>query len=176
MGRLTYQILEQSVLEMFRRIAERHKVVLFFDDIQWLDKMSFQLLNRILLTIGTDKILLMCTYNQDNDTEVMEALEKLVKNDCLQVINLHSFTREETEELLHRHLPQLDREEKKKEEIYRMTDGNAFFLMELMNLIKEKGYTLEISPKTTNLIKARLAGLPDSETEVLYCMSLFPER
>lgn len=29
MGRLTYQILEQSVLEMFRRIAERHKVVLF---------------------------------------------------------------------------------------------------------------------------------------------------
>ena len=57
-----------------------------------------------------------------------------------------------------------------------MTDGNAFFLMELMNLIKEKGYTLEISPKTTNLIKARLAGLPDSETEVLYCMSLFPEK
>lgn len=48
--------------------------------------------------------------------------------------------------------------------------------MELMNLIKEKGYTLEISPKTTNLIKARLAGLPDRETEVLYCMSLFPEK
>ena len=38
-----------------------------------------------------------------------------------------------------------------------MTNGNAFFLMELMNLIKEKGYTLEISPKTTNVIKARLA-------------------
>ena len=57
-----------------------------------------------------------------------------------------------------------------------MTDGNAFFLMELMNLIKEKGYTLEMSPKTTNLIKARLAGLPDRETEVLYCMSLFPEK
>lgn len=176
MGRLTYQILEQSVLEMFRRIAEHHKVVLFFDDIQWLDKMSFQLLNRILLTVGTDKILFMCTFNQDNDTEVMEALEKLVKNDCLQVINLHSFTREETNELLHRHLPQLDYEVEKKEDIYQMTDGNAFFLMELINLIKEKGYTLEISPKTTNLIKARLAGLPDTETEVLYCMSLFPEK
>ena len=58
MGRLTYQIMEQSVLEMFRRIAQQHKVVLFFDDIQYMDQMSFQLLNRVLLTIGTDRLLL----------------------------------------------------------------------------------------------------------------------
>mgnify|MGYP007068566055 CR=1 FL=1 len=32
---------------MFRKIVEKHKVVLFFDDIQWMDAMSFQLLNRI---------------------------------------------------------------------------------------------------------------------------------
>ena len=57
-----------------------------------------------------------------------------------------------------------------------MTNGNAFFLMELMNLIKEKGYTLEISPKTTNVIKARLAEIPESENEVLECMSLSPEK
>lgn len=57
-----------------------------------------------------------------------------------------------------------------------MTDGNAFFLMELMNLIKEKGYTLEISPKATNVIKARLAELPPMETEVLECLSLFRRK
>ena len=173
MGRLTYQIMEQSVLEMFRRIVQRHKVVLFFDDIQYMDQMSFQLLNRVLLTMGTDRILLMCTYSQDSDTKVMESLEKLMKKDCLQVIALNSFTKKETDELLHRYLPQLDKEEEKRENIYRMTDGNAFFLMELMNLIKEKGYTLEISPKATNVIKARLAELPQMETEVLECLSLF---
>lgn len=176
MGRLTYQIMEQSVLEMFRRIVQRHKVVLFFDDIQYMDQMSFQLLNRVLLTMGTDRILLMCTYSQDSDTKVMESLEKLMKKDCLQVIALNSFTKKETDELLHRYLPQLDKEEEKRENIYRMTDGNAFFLMELMNLIKEKGYTLEISPKATNVIKARLAELPPMETEVLECLSLFPEK
>ena len=176
MGRLTYQIMEQSVLEMFRRIAQQHKVVLFFDDIQYMDQMSFQLLNRVLLTIGTDRLLLVCTYSQDSDTKVMEALEKLMKKDCLQVIALNSFTRKEADELLHRYLPQLDKEEEKRENIYQMTDGNAFFLMELMNLIKEKGYTLEISPKTTNVIKARLAEIPESENEVLECMSLSPEK
>lgn len=176
MGRLTYQIMEQAVLEMFRRIAEKHKVALFFDDIQWMDQMSMQLLNRILLTIGTDRVLLMCTYSRSSDTEVMEALEKLMRKDCLQVIHIHPFTKEETDELLHRYLPELDREDEKRENIYQMTDGNAFFLMELMNLIKEKGYTLEISPKATNVIKARLAGIPEIEREVLDCMSLFPEK
>lgn len=176
MGRLTYQIIEKSVLEMFRRIAERHKVVLFFDDIQWMDTMSFQLLNRILLTIGTDKVLFMCTYDQNCDAQVMESLEKLTKKGCLQVINVNSFTKNETDELLHRYLPELDKEEEKRENIYQMTDGNAFFLMELINLIREKGYTLEISPKTTNVIKARLAGVPDAENEVLDCMALFPEK
>ena len=92
------------------------------------------------------------------------------------MIKLQSFNRDETNEILHKYLPQLDKEEEKKENIYQMTDGNAFFLMELMNLIREKGYTLEISPKTTNLIKARLAGLPEIENEVLDCLSLFPEK
>lgn len=176
MERLTYQLMERAILDMFRKIVEKHKVVLFFDDIQWMDAMSFQLLNRILLTLGTERILLMCTYNQNNDVEVMESLEKLMKKDCLSVISLMPFTEDETEELLHKHLPELAGEPQKRKSIYQMTDGNAFFLMELINLIKEKGYTLEISQKANNVIKSRLAGLPELENEVLDCMSLFPEK
>lgn len=176
MERLTYQIMEHTILDMFRKIVEKHKVVLFFDDIQWMDAMSYQLLSRIILTLGTERILLMCTYNQNHDVEVMESLEKLMKKDCLHVISLNPFTGEETEELLRKHLPDLDGEPQKRKNIYQMTDGNAFFLMELINLIKEKGYTLEKSQKTNNVIKSRLAGLPELENEVLDCMSLFPEK
>ena len=176
LGRLTYQLMEKAILDMFRKIVEKHKVVLFFDDIQWMDAMSFQLLNRILLTLGTERILLMCTYNQNNDVEVMESLEKLMKKDYLHVISLNPFTEEETMELLRKYLPELNGDEKKFRSIFQMTDGNAFFLMELVNLIKEKGYTLEKSQKTNNVIKARLAGLPETENEVLYCMSMFPEK
>ena len=176
LGRLTYQLMEKAILDMFRKIAEKHKVVLFFDDIQWMDTMSFQLLNRILLTLGTERILLMCTYNQNNDVEVMESLEKLMKKDYLHVISLNPFTEEETMELLRKYLPELNGDEQKQRSIYQMTDGNAFFLMELVSLIKEKGYTLEKSQKTNNVIKARLAGLPETENEVLDCMSMFPEK
>ena len=86
------------------------------------------------------------------------------------------FTEEETEEILQKFLPELKQDIKKRKSIYQMTDGNAFFLMECINVIKEKGYTLEISQKTNNVIKARLAGIPEQEMEVLECMSLFPEK
>lgn len=175
-GRLTYQIMERTVLDIFRELLRCHKVALFFDDIQWLDTMSFQLLNRLMLTFGTEKILLLCTYNESYDTRVMESLEKLMKKGWLEVIHIRSFTRAQTNELLHKYLPQLDQEEEKRENIYQMTDGNAFFLMEMISLIREKGYTLEISPKTNHMIKARLAGLLDGENEVLDCMSLFPDK
>ncbi len=175
-GRLTYQMVEQAVIDLFREVLRGNRIALFFDDIQWLDAMSFQLLNRVMLTFGTEKVLLLCAYNQNYDAKVMEALEKLMKKGWLEVIHIQSFTREQTNELLHKYLPQLDREDEKRENIYQMTDGNAFFLLEMINLIREKGYTLEISPKTNHVIKARLAGLCEEENEVLDCMSLFPEK
>ena len=48
--------------------------------------------------------------------------------------------------------------------------------MEMINYMKEKGFTLEIAPKIHNVIKARLGGLPEIENRVLDCMSVFPEK
>ena len=172
----SFQSIERVAIEMCRKLTKSHRLMLFFDDVQWMDTMSFQLLNRLLLTLGTEKILFICTYNQNSDQEVIEAMEKLIRQDLLTTFSIEPFTKQETEELLHRHLPQLDEENEKKEQIYEMTEGNAFFLMEMINYIKEKGFTLEISPKANNVIKARLAGLPEAENQVLSCMSVFPEK
>ena len=175
-GQPSFQSVERVTIEMCRKITQSHRLVLFFDDIQWMDPMSFQLLNRLLLTVGTDKILVICTYDQNSDQEIMEAMEKLIRQDLLRIIYLEPFTKQETEELLHRFLPQLDGEKKKRDQIYEMSEGNAFFLMEMINYIKEKGFTLEMSPKAHNVIKARLAGLPEAENQVLNCLSVFPEK
>ena len=91
---------------MCRKLTKSHRLMLFFDDVQWMDTMSFQLLNRLLLTLGTEKILFICTYNQNSDQEVIEAMEKLIRQDLLTTFSIEPFTKQETEELLHRHLPQ----------------------------------------------------------------------
>lgn len=175
-GHVTYQKIEQIVLAIFQEITRENRLILAFDDVQWMDQMSFQLLNRLLFSIGPEKLLFMCTYNRGSDAEVVEALEPLMRRDCVMMMSLLPFTEEETGEILHKFLPELDQDEEKRKNIYEATDGNAFFLKELINLIREKGYTLEKSPKTNFVIKARLSGISKEEKEVLDCLAVFPER
>lgn len=174
--RVTYQMIEQLVVNLFAEITKKYRVVLAFDDVQWMDQMSFQLLTRLLFTIDPGQLLLLCTYNKSNDAEVMESMEHLIRKDCVKILSLMPFTEEETDEILHKLLPELNQEEEKRQNIYKATDGNAFFLKELISLIREKGYTLEKSPKTNFVIKARLSGISTDEKEVLDCMSVFPEK
>ncbi|MGL4607263.1 MAG: AAA family ATPase [Eubacteriaceae bacterium] len=175
-GFLSYQVIEETILGMFKRITKEHQVVLFFDDIQWMDSMSYQLLNRVILTFGLKKVFLIFAFPKNFESEIYEALDPLFYRDLIKSISVEGFTRSETNEIIDLYLPELKDEIKKKDQIYEMTEGNAFFLMELGNLIKEKGYTLELSKKTVNVIKGRLAGLSDKERELIDIISIFPEK
>lgn len=175
-SRMTYPMVEKMALDLFRSLSERRKILLVFDDIQWMDSMSVQLLNRVLLRLGRAHILLLCSMSREGETKALEVLEPLLLRDQAEVLRLEPFTKEETDELIRKTLPELAAEEEKKAEIYRATDGNAFFLRELLTLIREKGYTLEKSKKTNYVIQARLSGLSRQEREVLGAMAVFPGK
>lgn len=74
-----------------------------------------------------DVLLTICTYNRSSEAEVTEALEPLVRRDSVKLIALQPFTKEETDEILHKSLPELDTEPEKRQKLYELTDGNAFF-------------------------------------------------
>jgi len=169
-------MVEKMALDLFRILSERRRILLVFDDIQWMDSMSGQLLNRVLLRLGRERLLLLCSMSREGEAKALESLEPLLLRDQARILRLEPFTREETDELIRKALPELSAEEEKKAEIYRATDGNAFFLRELLTLIREKGYTLEKSKKTNYVIQARLSGLSRREREVLGAMSVFPEK
>ena len=175
-SRMTYPMVEKMALDLLRIVSGRRRILLVFDDIQWMDSMSGQLLNRVLLRLGREKLLLLCSMSREGEAKALESLEPLLLKDQAKVLRLEPFTREETDELIRKTLPELVSEEEKKAEIYRATDGNAFFLRELLTLIREKGYTLEKSKKTNYVIQARLSGLSRPEREVLGAMAVFPEK
>ena len=173
---VAYQAIERLVSSLFQFLTRENRIVLAFDDIQWMDKLSFQLLNRLLFLIPPERLLLIGTYHRSSQREVTERLEPLVRRDYVKLLPLAPFSIEETEEILHKSLPGLDSEPEKRKKLYEATDGNAFFLKEMINLIHEKGYTLEKSAKTNFVIQARLSGISKEEKEVLDCMSVFPEK
>lgn len=174
--RFTYSMLEREIIGLFERITKRYRVILAFDDIQWMDRMSIQLLNRLLTMDGRGGVTVVCTCSKNGGMEIMTSLEPLVRSDRLTVLRLEPFTEEETDELLQRMLPELSGEPKKRRSIFRTTEGNAFFLREMIHLIQKKGFTLEKSAKTNLAIQTRLSSVSAEEREVLECMSVFPDK
>lgn len=164
-SRMTYPMVEKMALDLLQALSKRRRILLVFDDIQWMDSMSGQLLNRVLLRLGRERLLLLCSMSREGEGRTLESLEPLLLKDQVAILRLEPFTREETDELIRKTLPDLASEEEKKAEIYRATDGNAFFLRELLTLIREKGYTLEKSKKTNYVIQARLSGLSRQERD-----------
>ena len=175
-SRMTYPMVEKMALDLLQALSKRRRILLVFDDIQWMDSMSGQLLNRVLLRLGRERLLLLCSMSREGEGRTLESLEPLLLKAQVTILRLEPFTREETDELIRKTLPDLASEEEKKAEIYRATDGNAFFLRELLTLIREKGYTLEKSKKTNYVIQARLSGLSRQERETLGAMAVFPGK
>lgn len=175
-GYVTYQMLEEEVLEMFHRITQVHKIILLIDDIQWMDATSCQLLNRICLTLGPNRLMVLGTCTTYHNQKITEALSPLFHEGRMTTITLPCFTQEETFSILESKLPDIAQDKEKCQNLYTFTSGNAFFLYECINLIKEKGYTLELSQKTAAVIQNRLSTLSEDENQVLNCLSIFPER
>lgn len=175
-GYLRYQSIEQNLLNLFLKISENFRIFLSFDEIQWMDPISFRLLNRLLHVLPPDSCKVLCSYQTKFASNVLHQLEMPVREDRVHFIALQPFTEAETKKLLIASLPEFAKQGDKIRQIYQVTEGNAFFLKEMIALIREKGFTLEKTPKINLFISSRLSGLNGQETEVLECMSVFPEK
>ena len=173
---ITFQIVEHAFIQIIQKISLNQKIVIFIDDIHWMDSMSILILNRMLLACDTRNVYMIASFRQDYEDVVMESFEAIVMRDGIKILYLKAFLEAECNEIINFLCPSLTDETAKKKTIYQTTCGNPFFLMEMLRIIQEKGYTLEKSQKTINVIKCRLAFLSEEDNQVLNIMSIFPEK
>lgn len=170
-----FRIANEAIINLLVKITCKKKIILIFDDIQWMDDVSKMLLNSILYKLGNTNILLIATYRNDYSDIVEKFSVDLINKDLLTEITLNRFTRNEVMEII-RHQINLDNDNSIVDKIYKDTEGNALFLIELLKTIKEKGYTNELSLKATNIIKSRIIDLTMEEISVLNAISIFFDK
>ncbi|QSX07035.1 AAA family ATPase [Sedimentibacter sp. zth1] len=171
-----YQVANEAILDLFLKISCNKKIILVFDDIQWMDEMSKALLKSILFRLGNSNVLLICTYRDDYEKSICDFTVPLISKDLLCEIKLNRFTKNEVEEIVEFQIPNIDNKDLIYDKIYYDTEGNALFLTELIKTIKEKGYTNELSLKATNIIKSRIIDLSEDEKLILNAISIFFDK
>ncbi|MFB2916925.1 AAA family ATPase [Aerosakkonema funiforme] len=123
-----------------------HPLVIFLDDLQWVDSASLNLIYLLMTDPDTQYLLLIGAY-RDNEVSathtLINTLDKIREtNDCLTTITLNPLKLDDYKQLIADTFVNKDSRQRVKilaELLYSKTQGNPFFLTQLLkNIYQEK--------------------------------------
>jgi len=182
----------RAVTGFIRGIAEAAPVAVMLDDLHWADGSSLRLLMHLARHTTGDRVLLLGTY-RDIEAERQGALEAalrdLDRDGLVQRFKVRLLGREETTALI-ASMGVPDPPAALAETVYRLTDGNPFFIQHLLRSMLERG-DLErqgsgwsyrspeapVLPETIrSVIRHRFSYLGDQAQEILHEASVLGHR
>lgn len=163
-----------ALLNGIRIVAKQYPLLLIFENIQWMDPDSLNLLDHTMRTIDRGGILVLATCSPPFSDGLSAFFNAAQEDHLLLLHTLLPFTREETflfiEQYSKKHFS-----DQAKERIYAETNGNAFMLLRLLDyLCKSSGDVLfQLSVKDE--LTFRTNGLGKDSLNILNMIAMFPE-
>ncbi|OAA94956.1 AAA family ATPase [Clostridium coskatii] len=169
---LKYEIIGNALGDILKIISSHKKILLVFEDIQWLDSMSLSLLNSVLLSESKNIILISTCRNEYNE-ELDKFITSMNRYNKLNTIKLERLNHTETEDFIKKALPNYNLSKKMANKIYSETEGNLFFLTEYMNIIKSNGNINLMSSKMQDILRSRYLDVSEEGRKILNICSMF---
>ncbi|MCC5909505.1 MAG: AAA family ATPase [Clostridiaceae bacterium] len=171
-----FRVVEEAVMGLFKKISEKKKIIIVFEDLQWIDVMSLSLLSSILLDNVNSNILFLGTCREGFIHKIDNFITKTKKYHVIEEIYIPRFTTLEVVDFMEKALPEIEINQRILEEIYKETEGNTFFIMEYLNCIKEKKDLRKITTKMQDILKSRFLDISEEGKKLLNIISLFFDK
>jgi DNA-binding winged helix-turn-helix (wHTH) protein len=168
-----------AIVGFLGRASAREARILIVDDLHGASGSSLQLLDFLAHEIASMQILLLGTYRDveiDRDHPLAGSLAELIRHDVCVRIPMQGLDADEVRELVHR-LAGLDPPEDLVAMVLEKTDGNPFFIRELVSLFAERhaesrpvdaaGRELEVPTRVREVIRGRLRRLSPACNQAL---------
>jgi predicted ATPase len=130
-----------AYVTFIRAASSRMPLVLILDDLHWADKPTLLLLQHLAREVSSMRVLLVGTY-RDTDLSrthpLSESLATLNREPGFQRLNLRGLSQEEVGEYV-RVTAGVTPSRRLLEKLYEETEGNPFFLQEVVALLTQEG-------------------------------------
>lgn len=173
---LSYETIEKAILDVFKKIAMKNKIILAFEDIQWIDSMSLTLLKNIILNNGNKSIIVLATCRNGHSENIQSFLAEMGMYERIRKINLHRFSKVETLNLISKLIPERKLPKETKDLIYDETEGNALFIVELLNSMRDNNSFKILTPKLQDVLKNRFLNVSPEVRKILNIASVFFDK
>ncbi len=184
-----------NVLLGLRRISSRHPIVLFLDDLQWAEPTTLKLLHYLSRNTRDKRILILGTYRPEDVIELDDgkahllktAMQDMSREDLFIRIALERLNEPAVEEFVRNNLGDAEFEEEFLERIYKESEGNPFFLLEVIHMLVEEGHlvkedgewkvgknleSVNIPSRVYDVVVRRVDRLMAEHRELLECASV----
>ncbi|RYY00396.1 hypothetical protein EON78_01285, partial [bacterium] len=118
-------------------VANRETLVIFIDDLHWIDQASIDLLNTCIRDLRKSRIMFMGTF-RDDEVPAGHPMWQTVEEELTSLVKLEPFTTEDIRELIKAMLGSIELKLEFLEKVKNATGGNAFFISEVMRYLVEE--------------------------------------
>ncbi|WP_083969095.1 serine/threonine-protein kinase [Hyalangium minutum] len=127
-----------ALTEWLQALADRHTFVLCFEDLQWADSSSLEVLNVIIRALSRSRGMVVGSYRSDALSRLSLAFQT-VDEGLSHRMDLAPLTSEHVQTLVQLALPGLQVPEGFVTGLHSITEGNAFFATECLRALVEEG-------------------------------------
>lgn len=173
MESLRYEMMGEVLIEALRQISAQKKIILVFEDIQWLDEMSLSLLSHVMLHNSDHNIFLIATARNEYDENLDNFITTMKNHDRLLLIELERLDIAQTETFIRKALPDYKLTKTSLHKIWTETEGNFFFLNEYLTSIQTNQDLNLMTVKMQDVLKSRFLYLSEEARKLLNIASLF---
>jgi diguanylate cyclase (GGDEF)-like protein len=181
-------LLFKGFLDFLAELNNISVVALVFDDIQWIDKASLELLRYLIQREKAKKIFIVCAFEDTKPSressleDVQNLIKSSVESDNALEIKLANLSSEETAKMLEAIFPGASRANEFTSLLYDITKGNPSFIEEILKSMVENGLifyqdklwqvkkgitTKDIPASLDDIIKRRLKNLDEETKEMI---------
>ncbi len=173
---INYHSAEKAIVELIRLVGSRQKLIFNFDDIQWADELSLSIIRTILTTDCNKTVLFIFTSRlnckRTNESFVLD----MTSYELMENVYLKRFTESEVLAFAKDNLPLEHSKNSILKQVYKESEGNLFFLVELLNGINEDKNFVGITPKIQDVLKNRVHQISDKGKKVLDILAIYFDK
>ena len=132
----------ESISHFLISISMETPLLLLFDDLQWADQASLDLLDYFVRSTGNLRVLVGCSYRIEDagpDSPLHKMLAKLNRDRLLESLPVKSLRQEDTVKLIEQIFGEKQASTEFTDLINKTTGGNPFFVEEILRSLVEDG-------------------------------------
>ena len=159
----------EGVSSFLSNASAARPLVLVLDDVHWADKPTLLLLQYLARNLRRNRVLILCTYRDvelDRTHPLAEAIAALRREHLYERVLLRGFDRDEVKAFIEV-VGEQETPDVFAEMIFRETEGNPFFVAEILRHLGETGALQRVDGHWVGTAESVAEHLPEGVREVI---------